>query len=128
MASAAEAKRITEDVKSLTPGQVGKLLNAMAADPDATGLRRWLAGCADPDADDAVGVGATLTTNEAGELLDVERQRLWRWRKAGRIKPVAVNNSGPLFLRVDVERLKAEEDERGARRSRGVMTEEEAPV
>lgn len=119
MASAEEFRDTVEAVKLFTPRQVCKLLDLMAADPDATGLRRWLGG-QDPSVE---GDGATMTQAEAAAFLDVERQRVWRWERKGKIGRVATKNSGPLYLRVDVEALR-DSGVLGQRRSRGSAREE----
>jgi hypothetical protein len=125
MATLEEFWACREIVARLTQRQLGELLGELADTGPAnahadSALRVWLGG-EDPNEQ---GAGALLTQAEAGELLDVERQRLWRWEKQGRIARVATKNSGPLYLRTDVEALKREEDERGARRTRGTAREE----
>lgn len=94
---------------ALRQPQLNELLDSLP------GVRRWLSG----DAPQQPGAGAVLTSKEAATILDVERQRLWRWEKAGRIDRVATTNSGPLYMRVDVYRLLRGESQRaGARRGR----------
>jgi hypothetical protein len=59
-------------------------------------VREWLAS------------GALMSTQEVAEYVGVERPRIWRWEKAGRIERVAETGATPLFLRVDVEPLREE--------------------
>lgn len=93
---------------ALTQRQLNELLDTFA------GVRTWLGG---QDPQDP-GAGALLTSKEAGEILDVERQRLWRWEKGGKIARVATNGAGPLFMRVDVEELAASPEVAEGRRRR----------
>lgn len=74
-------------------------------------VREWLAGD-DPDAADG---GALLGTKAAAELLGVERNRLWRWEKSGRIRRVATTSATPLYLRVELEALRDGDVRGGAR-------------
>jgi hypothetical protein len=88
-----EVDELAERLEALGQEELNGLLNTLP------GVRNWLSG-GDPQ---AVGAGAVLTSKEAGELVFVERQRLWRWEKQGKIARVATTSHGPLFLRVDVE-------------------------
>lgn len=123
MATAAEFKTVRELFAKLTFGQVKSLLeDALEAD-DQEGVRHWLAGDHDPKSEVAHTNKALLLSSEAATLCNVERQRINRWEREGRIRRAITTPSGPLFWRVDVLRVKGEEDERGARRSRGVTAE-----
>jgi hypothetical protein len=123
MATSADFKAVRELAAKMTWGQWATFMDEFMVDPDVQGLRHWLAGDHDPDSDTAKANRRLLMTSEAAELLDVERQRLHRWEKQGRIRRVLTTPSGPLYYRGHVMALKAEEDERGGRRSRGVAAE-----
>jgi hypothetical protein len=88
-----ELEELAERLEALGQDELNGLLNTLP------GVREWLSG-GDPQ---AIGSGAVLTTKEAGELVGVERQRLWRWEKQDKIRRVATTSHGPLFLRTDVE-------------------------
>jgi hypothetical protein len=118
VASAGQFKETMQVVRAFTPRQVCRLLDAMAQDPEAKGLRAWLGG-EDPMVE---GAGSLLTQAEAAAVLDVERQRVWRWEKQGKIARVATKNSGPLYLRSDVVALGAS-GVTAQRRSRGEARE-----
>jgi hypothetical protein len=125
MATAAEFKQARELFARLTFSQTARLLEGALAD-DTQGVRQWLAGDHDPGSEKAADAKALLLSSEAAAVCDVERQRMNRWEKEGRIRRAITTPSGPLFWRVDVMRLKAEEDERGGRRSRGATEPAEA--
>jgi hypothetical protein len=125
MATAAEFKQARQLFARLTFGQTAQLLDRALADGDE-GVRHWLAGDHDPASEKAKDSKALLLSSEAGAILDVERQRINRWEKEGRIRRAVTTPTGPLFWRVDVLHLKAEEDERGKRRSRGTAEPEPA--
>lgn len=78
-------------------------------------VREWLAGGKDPDAES---VGALLSSNEAAEFCGVERTRIWRWERTGKLKRALTTTATPLYLRVDLLPLKAEVEELRARRGR----------
>lgn len=60
--------------------------------------------------------GQLVGTAEAARILDVERSRIGRWRKSGRMpEPIDVLDATPVWLRPDVEAL-LEEREAGRRR------------
>jgi hypothetical protein len=123
MATAADFKAARELFAKLTFGQTAQLLNDALAD-DSQGIRFWMAGDHDPKSETAHEAKALLLSSEAAAICDVERQRINRWEREGRLKR-AITNAGnvPLFWRVDVMRVKAEEDEKGGRRSRGTAAE-----
>jgi predicted DNA-binding transcriptional regulator AlpA len=79
-------------------------------------VRAWLAG-GDPLAEAA---GALISTKDAAELLGVERPRIWRWEKAGRLERVSTTRATPLFFRHEVEQLKRELDAERERRAEAV--------
>jgi hypothetical protein len=73
-------------------------------------VRDWLAGPRAEDGSLVADGGALLGTKAAAEFLGVERQRLWRWERAGRIKPVSKTGATPLYARADLLPIKAELD------------------
>lgn len=123
MATAAEFKQARELFGRLTFAQTAKMLSE-TLEGDEQGVRFWMAGGHDPASDEAQESKALLMTSEAAAICDVERQRINRWEKDGRIKRALTMPTGPLFWRVDVMRVKAEEDERGGRRSRGAAADD----
>lgn len=117
MAKVAELESIVRGLESLTPAQAERILSSSEV------VRRLISG----GDTHASGAGALLSSKEAAAILDVERQRLWRWEKSGRIGRGLTSNGQPMWWRADVERLREEEAERtGARRTRRTQEPSEA--
>lgn len=123
MASSTDFKTLRGLFAKLTVGQVASLLDEALLTEGHEGVRQWMAGDDDPNSEAAAAGKALLLSSEAASICDVERQRINRWEKEGRIKRAVTTPSGPLFWRKDVELIKVLEDERGSRRSRGVAEE-----
>jgi hypothetical protein len=81
-------------------------------------VREWLAG---PERNDdghpVPDGGALLGTKAAAEFLGVERNRLWRWEKSGRLTRALTTSATPLYLRAELEALRAELDEQARARA-----------
>jgi hypothetical protein len=120
MATAADFAQCRELFARLTWKQCASLLDEAMAHPDQQGVRQWLAGGDDPK---IKGASPLLNATEAAAVAGVERQRIYRWEEQGRLARVATAAGGGLYYRGHVLAVKAEEDERGTRRSRGVVTE-----
>lgn len=58
-----------------------------------------------------------LSTKEAAAVLGVERPRLWRWEKAGRLVPIGRTGATPIYLRCDVEDVRDSEAAKAAGRN-----------
>lgn len=79
---------------------VSVLAQLMDEDPRA---REWLAS-------------ELLGVKGAGELLGVERTRVWRYERSGKIAPVAELDATKVFLRTQLERFKRENPPQTRRR------------
>lgn len=65
--------------------------------------------------------GQLVGTAEAARILDVERSRIGRWRKAGRMpEPIEELDATPVWLRPQVEELREEREAGRRRRGRSV--------
>lgn len=117
MATAAEFSQCRELFARLTWRQCALLLHEALMDPDQQGVQRWLAGGDDPD---QKGTSPLLNATDAAARADVERQRIYRWEKQGRLRRIATAAGGGLYYLGHVLAVKAEEEERGTRRSRAV--------
>lgn len=52
-------------------------------------------------------------TAEAAEILDIERSRIGRWKKAGLLpEPVIELQATPVWRRADIEKMKPEREKR----------------
>lgn len=69
-------------------------------------VREWIAG------------GALVSTKQAAEVLGVERSRIWRWEKAGKLHKAYDAGATPLYWRHELEALLADDATAPQRRSR----------
>lgn len=75
-------------------------------------VREWLAS------------GAVVGVKQAAELLGVERGRIWRWKKDGKITPLFDAGATELYMRADLEQLLRDDPpQRRHRRANGAAAD-----